>query len=200
MEKLRKIVVFGGSFNPPGIHHRQIAEHLIMVFDLVLIVPCGPRPDKKSVDSSLLYHHKEMSKLTFNLPKIKFDFFDLDNSIYTPTYLLDYRYKEIYPEARIWHAVGTDLVIGGSEKKSEIHRIWDKGDEIWENLNFVIIDRPDWKLRLDDMPSNSFLLDLSYEIKGAGTKIRKHVFENKPINDLVSPDVDNYIKEKNLYM
>ena len=42
----QRIAVFGGSFNPPGKHHRLIAELLAKDFDKVLVVPCGPRPDK----------------------------------------------------------------------------------------------------------------------------------------------------------
>ena len=45
----RRIALFGGSFNPPGTHHREIAEMLARHFDEVRIVPCGPRPDKPLV-------------------------------------------------------------------------------------------------------------------------------------------------------
>ncbi|MCE9519467.1 MAG: hypothetical protein K8R87_07945 [Verrucomicrobia bacterium] len=45
----RRIALFGGSFNPPGLHHRRIAEILAARFDEVRVVPCGPRPDKPGV-------------------------------------------------------------------------------------------------------------------------------------------------------
>ena len=34
----RTIAVFGGSFNPPGVHHRQIATLLAQSFDEVVVV------------------------------------------------------------------------------------------------------------------------------------------------------------------
>ena len=42
----KRIAVFGGTFNPPGLHHRAIAIELSKHFDEVVIVPCGPRDDK----------------------------------------------------------------------------------------------------------------------------------------------------------
>ena len=43
---MKKIGIFGGSFNPPGKHHRDIVEKLSDFFDEIIIVPCGGRPDK----------------------------------------------------------------------------------------------------------------------------------------------------------
>lgn len=32
----RRIAVFGGSFNPPGVHHRRVVELLARRFDAVM--------------------------------------------------------------------------------------------------------------------------------------------------------------------
>jgi nicotinic acid mononucleotide adenylyltransferase len=44
----KRIVIFGGSFNPPGLHHRKLAMALAERFDQVIILPCGSRPDKET--------------------------------------------------------------------------------------------------------------------------------------------------------
>lgn len=192
MDKTRKLIVLGGSFNPPGIHHRQVVENLSMISDMVLIVPCGPRPDKESVDGSLIEHRRQMVWLNFaDLNKVQFDFYDLDNRVYTPTYLLQERYQEQYPDYRIWHAVGSELI-------PDIHT-WDEGEKIWNELNFVVMYRPGWDFKKSYMPPSSYLLVLD-DIFGSGSKVRDYLAKDKPIDDLVTPSVCDYIKKNRLYV
>lgn len=198
-EKKRKIVIFGGSFNPAAKHHRQIAERLTELFDLVMIVPCGPRSDKVSVDGSLLNHRQEMVRLNFSdLPKIQFDFYDLEHGVYTPTYLLHQKYQAQFPDAQIWYAVGGDIIIGGGKKQSEIHRVWHQGEKVWQELNFFIIFRPGYNIHPEDMPPFSELLVIE-DIVGTGSMIRHFISEGKPVNNLVLPEVLKYIKQNRLY-
>ena len=57
------IAVFGGSFDPPGLHHRRIVEEVRKHFDSVVVVPCGPRPDKQ-LDIEPI-HRAALADLTF---------------------------------------------------------------------------------------------------------------------------------------
>ncbi len=214
-KKAKRVVVFGGSFNPPGKHHWRIAKELARQFDLVIVVPCGPRTDKPSANVIGLKHKKEMTKLAFaslaarfaesrresrrtDLPKIQFDFFDLDNNIYTPTYLLQKRYEAKFPNSEIWHFVGSDIIIGGRDEKSEIHRVWNHGNEIWKKLNFVIGLRPDYKVYQEDLPPKARTIEMK-NAGGSGTEIRRRIAQNKPIDKLVTPEVKNYIIKHALY-
>ena len=45
---MKRIAIFGGSFDPPTISHMQVASETINLlgFDEVRLVPCGARPDK----------------------------------------------------------------------------------------------------------------------------------------------------------
>ena len=73
-----KIAAFGGSFNPPGLHHRAIAEALARQFDRVDVIPCGPRPDKATVDDVDPAHRAAMAHLMFQgIPNVRVDESDL---------------------------------------------------------------------------------------------------------------------------
>ncbi len=46
------VALFGGSLNPPTVQHRAIVEALARQFDSVVIVPCGPRAEKRTNDGT----------------------------------------------------------------------------------------------------------------------------------------------------
>lgn len=194
-----QIAIYGGSFNPPGNNHRQIVERLAGQFDKVIIVPCGHRKDKASVGDVDLIHRKNLVRLAFSgIDKVEFDFFDLDKQIFTPTHLLDERYKKSFPDAQIWHVVGGDIIAGGRDKNSQIHRVWQRAEEVWQNLNFLVVIRPGYETKNNDLPPFSRVVEIE-GIFGSGTMVRQAVREGKPIGHLVCPEVEKHIKENNLY-
>ncbi|HSJ03477.1 MAG: nicotinate (nicotinamide) nucleotide adenylyltransferase, partial [Verrucomicrobium sp.] len=72
----RRIALFGGSFNPPGLHHRRIALLLAESFDEVRVIPCGPRPDKPEVGSVPSVFRAALCDLTFgDMPGVAVDLF-----------------------------------------------------------------------------------------------------------------------------
>lgn len=196
---MKKIIVFGGSFNPPCKHHIKIAKRLTQNFDLVIIIPCGPRSDKLSANAISAEHRGEMSRLAFkNIPKAKLDLFDVKNELYTPAYLLQEKYQKEFPKAKIWHFIGSDIIVGGADEKSEIHRTWKKGKEIWKNLNFLINERPGYIINPEDLPPKSELSGLK-NIRGSATEVRNHIKRKRPVNNLVTPEIIGYIQKHNLY-
>lgn len=195
----KRIAIYGGSFNPPGKHHRQIAEELAKKFDSVIVVPCGRREDKASVNSVKLSHRKEMTKLAFSgIEKVEIDFYDLDSGVYTPTYFLDKMFREKFPDAQIWHVVGEDLTAGGEGRNSEIHRVWHRGDYIWQDLNFAVVVRPGYGASDKDLPPSSEVVRIE-GIYGSGTMIRARIENDESINDLVDPEIESYIIKNCLY-
>ncbi len=198
--KLRKrIVLFGGSFNPPHIPHEKIAGDLAERYDLVYVIPCGYRKDKLTTNTILPEHRMEMVKLAFkNIPKVKLDLYDLENDVFTPNYLLQKRYEELYPDVEIWHLIGEDIIAGRCRNESEIQKGWDNGSEIWNKLNFLVIIRPGYEARAEDLPPNSETIEIKGMI-GSGTMIRDRIRKGKSIEGLVDPKVIEYIKKNNLY-
>jgi len=196
-----RIAVYGGSFNPPALHHRQIVMQLLEWFDQVIVVPCGIRDEKDSLKGMPLIHRKEMVSLNFSdLPRVSSDTYDLDNEIFTPAYALDERYKQLYTGKEVWHFVGGDLVAGGRDGNSEIQLSWRRGEEIWRTMNFVVIVRPGFNLAPEDLPSSCEAIE-GEELLGSSTLVRDLIKQGRvqDAKSLLRPEVCDYIEKFGLY-
>lgn len=195
-----RIAIFGGSFNPAGKHHQEIVARLAEEFDKVIVVVCGSsRSDKNSVKAISNKNRAAIASIAFGgIKSVELDFHDPEHDTYTPTYQLEERYATKYPEAEIWHVVGTDLVCGGRDKNSQIQKSWQRGQEIWESLKFYIIARPGYELSPGDIPPVSKVCEIQ-KIFGSGTMIRKMIKNHEDTSSLVSEDVLSYIQDNHLY-
>ncbi|MFH0892402.1 MAG: NAD(+)/NADH kinase [Candidatus Falkowbacteria bacterium] len=192
----RKVALFGGSFNPLGTHHINIIKELLPNFDEIVVVLCGPRPDKATTNDIEPAHRAAMADLALKgLPeKVRVDHADLSNNVFTRTHELE---KKFSVRGEVWHVVGFDLVQGGSEGRSAIQREWERGEELWEKSNFVVVKRSGYEWNEADLPPRHMVI--SPDHSGSSTEIRNRVFNHKPVEDLVTPEVAAYIKRYNLY-
>lgn len=194
-----RVVIFGFSANPPGNHHLAIVQELLETFRRVIVMPRGTDSNKPSTAITTPAQRKEMVKLVFsNLPNTEIDFFDLDQKNFTPTWMIDQKYKTRFPDLEIWHVVGGDLIKGGASGNSEIQEKWRKGKEIWENLNWAVIDHLNHPINLNNLPPHNMLIEID-KLNGRSTIIRNKVATNQPIGDLVSPEIEEYITKNGLY-
>lgn len=194
-----KIVLFGGAFNPPGIHHREVARAArdTNLFDEVRVMVCGPRPDKPTTNDTDPVHRAVMADLTFrSLGKtVQVDLSDLELNTFTRTHELNNRYLRDGHE--VWHLVGTDLIAGGKDGVSLIHRVWAHGPELWRQLNFVVAIREGTPYNRADFPPNHVLLHVGRS--GSSEEIRRLASNHQSLEGLVVPAVAEYIERNNLY-
>jgi NAD+ kinase len=189
------IAVYGASFNPPGIHHREVVERLAERFDRVIVVPCGPRPDKPQTNDIDPIHRAAMVDLNFHdLAKVRVDLFDLEAGAFTRTLELDRKFR---PEGRVWHVVGDDLVRGGARQESMIHRCWQHGHDLWHEAGFAVYRRPGAELDPADLPPRSRTFDIEHP--GSSPKARHRIYLREPVDDLILPRVSRYIHRHKLY-
>jgi nicotinate (nicotinamide) nucleotide adenylyltransferase len=192
---MRLIALFGGSFNPPGRHHRAIAARLAEEFDEVVVIPCGPRPDKPTTTDVPPIHRAVMADLNFRrLPKVRVDLFDLEQSTFTRTVDLEHLYRD---GGEVWHVVGSDLVQGGGKGQSQIQQEWARGQDVWQSLRFVVVQRPGAPLAKSDLPPHSRLIEIAQ--LGAASEIRAQVFHRQEVDTLLEPEVAHYIERHGLY-
>ncbi len=187
--------IFGGSFNPPGLHHILIVKELVKHFNHVIVLPCGPRPDKPSTNSITTEHRLELCKIAFSsIPGIQLDLSDLSLHTYTPTYVLLEKHSQL---GEIWIVIGSDLILGGKENNSEIQRSWFKGKQLWSEAKFFILNREGSNFDKLDLPPNHRVLNLS--IKHSSKEIRDAITNHHHLTDLVPQEIASYIKKNNLY-
>lgn len=190
-----KIALFGGNFNPPGIHHRIIAEELASHFDEVIVIPCGPRPDKPTTNDVDPIYRATMVDMTFRrLDRVTVELFDLEQEHFTRTDKLDQIFSE---RGEVWHIVGTDLISGGRRGSSVIQKQWLKGEELWHRLNFAVVVRPGFDFHNEDLPPHSQLFEV--QTPGASYHIREKAFRREQVDGLVTEEVARYIDRYRLY-
>lgn len=192
---VKRVAVFGGSFNPPGVHHRAIAQMLSEKFDEVLIVPCGPRPDKQTVNDMSPIYRAAMADMAFrDLDNVHVELFDLEQASFTRTHELQTRFAD---RGELWHVVGADLIKGGAQGRSRIHDIWHKGAQLWDTLNFAVVTRDGVPIEDGDLPRKHCLLGVNSS--GSSTEIRERLFKRQPFKSLVTEEVATYIERYGLY-
>lgn len=191
---MKKIAIFGGSFNPPGVHHREIARHLGREFDEVRVVPCGPRPDKDGVEDVEPVHRATLVDLAFRgLPNVRVEHFDLEKSTFTTTHELA---KVLGSEGEIWFVIGTDLLGTEEQGSSPIRTQWYRGEELWKSCRFAIVTRAGGN-GVAELPPRHAIYDL--QLEGSSSEIRERLFKGHCVDELLVPEVRSYIRRHGLY-
>lgn len=192
---MKRIAIFGGSFNPPGIHHINIVKKLSHYFDEVVVVPCGARPDKPEVELIASRHRANMARMAFgNLSKMRIDFLDLKKNIFRRTHELEDCYKN---DGELWHVVGGDIIARGREGQSIIHRVWEKGPEMWKKLRFAVFPREGIQFSIADLPPKNEIYYL--ERHGSSSQIREKIMRHEPVAGLLDFKMEKYIFKNKLY-
>ena len=122
MEKEKKIVVFGGSFNPPLDSHFSLAQQIVTEYeevDKVVFVPVNSSYTKEGLIENK--HRYAMLKLVCDKNP---DFVLSDEEIQskTPCYTIETleKIQTQYPEHTIWFTIGSDnLKLLSTWKKAE---------------------------------------------------------------------------------
>lgn len=203
----KRIAVYGGSFNPPA-HHRAVVERVMQRtcrphIDEMVVVPCGPRPDKAKNDDTEPVHRAAMCDMAFRgLRNVRIDLFDLENGVFSRQLQLQERYAA--DGAEVWHVVGADLVKGGATGTSDIQKKWTRGAVVWQTLNFIVVRRKGYDLSDADLPPHCEVVGVQGEdgedrISGSSSEIRLAIYDGKPHKHLLLPEVHDYIKRYNLY-
>lgn len=196
---MSEIILFGGSFDPPGLHHQKICNDLRETFPetRIIIVPCGYREDKnnKRVNSVHRINLAKLMHVNLRAFNIELDLFDLENDCFTPTCELNKKYSK---EGEVWHSIGVDIIAGGVNGNSEIQNVWEGGQKDFDELRYVIFSRPGVNWNFNDLPPHTKFFEK--DIPFSSTEIRKQIAKgNDDFIDSVPIIIWWYIKQHNLY-
>ena len=78
-----------------------------------------------------------------------------------------------------------------NDNKSVIELLWEKGENIWKNDNFIIIPRENFEI--NHLPIHCILIP--NKIPGSSTNIKNNISNS---NDLL-PEVKKYILDNKIY-
>ncbi len=197
MEK-KRIGLFGGTFNPIHCGHVKAAESVqnMFSFDRILFIPSYLPPHKESVDVASAAHRLKMVELAL----ASFDRFfpssvEIDARGTSYSILTLNKIKEMFPQTEVFFLLGIDAFL-------EIET-WKDYEDVLEQCSFVVMSRPGFRLsEAKDILTEKYkiyLLSIN-TLDISSSEVRERIRKNQPIEGLVPENVENYIKEKRLYL
>ncbi len=197
-KKIKKIVIYGGAFNPPHIGHAVVIETVIRLFpcDEIWLMPTAHRKDKTiSTDGT---HRTEMLKVMidelFPSPKIpvRLSRLELDRPRQTTTYDTALELKEKYPDSQFYFVIGSDIA-------GDIKTKWVNGEALVKVAPFIIFKRSS-DMKDDTWPQDAVILEKdSVHLDFSSTFIRGLLKKDYSGVPYLSPAVAQYIQTHKLY-
>jgi nicotinate-nucleotide adenylyltransferase len=193
---MKRIGIFGGTFNPPHIAHSIVAESVRaqLLLDKIIFIPSGNPPLKESIPAE---DRLAMANLAFG-DDINFEISDIEvrdisQKSYTVNTLCMLNEKFKSERTKLFLIIGADNLL-------DLTR-WKDPEKLFELSEVIVINRPNYepgnsesvfaeKVKFVDVP----YLDIS------SSMIREYVRIGRPVKYLVTKEVEEYIEENNLYI
>lgn len=196
-----RIVIFGGTFNPPTRAHLDIATEALYYLDAekVLFVPVSDLYKKDDVEIS--YHRVNMLNLAIgNFRRLEIDFTEVDAVKLTYTYETVEKIKSQYQDKELFLLIGADNL--------EDFKNWKNQRSIIENCSLLVVNRNNSSID-EIIESNEILTEFKdkiieapiEEIEISSTEVRNRIAsgELEGLENLVDKEVIDYIIENKLY-
>ena len=196
-----RIVIFGGTFNPPTRAHLDIATEALYYLDAekVLFVPVSDLYKKDDVEIS--YHRVNMLNLAIgNFRRLEIDFTEVDSVKLTYTYETVEKIKTRYQDKELFLLIGADNL--------EDFKNWKNQRSIMENCSLLVVNRNNSSID-EIIESNEILTEFKdkiieapiEEIGISSTEVRNRIAsgELEGLENLVDKEVIEYMVENKLY-
>lgn len=198
-----RIAIYGGSFDPPHIGHRRLAENLSahICVEKTLIIPAHTSPFKSGCnvsDSDRL----NMCRLAFKDERFEVSEVELLRGGKSYTFDTVKEIKLLYPESELFLFMGDDMFLSLGR--------WYKSRELLALVKPVAACRTNDRREFDKMreyAENALKLSeggyfLSYEkpFEISSTEIREKIKNGESAEGYLDKAVYDYIKERKLYL
>lgn len=197
---MKKIALFGGSFNPIHLGHINNAKKILESFELekLLFIPNANAPHKSKLELDFK-HRVALIKLALR-DKMDIALIEQDDSVVHYTIDTLKAMEKIYSDYQLYFIMGTDSFIN--------LKSWHKYQEIL-NYKIIVLSRPGFNENAIDSINcknviffNSLNLNISSSLIREQLKLYYQSFDEKylkPIRAYLDPKVLEYILEHNLY-
>jgi nicotinate-nucleotide adenylyltransferase len=194
----KKVGIFCGSFNPIHNGHVALADYIARNSDLdeVWLVVSPLNPLKRTIADTLAPNEQRLDMVRLALRSCERLFAsDIEFSLPLPNYTINTlnALKSKYPETDFSLIIGADNLA--------LFERWKDSDVIMSNFDMLVYPRPgvDLDSLMQKYPKvrvleNAPLHDIS------STEIRRRISSGESVSELVNPEVEEYIKDKKLYL
>ncbi len=201
--KIRKIGIFGGSFDPVHLGHTGLAEDAMKQAGLekVVFIPARLQPFKLDKKLTSGEDRAEMLKLAAgNTDGFEISTYELDEEGISYTYLTMRAMQDKYGEgAKLYFITGTDAFLKIDQ--------WKNAEELLKRYAYVIGTRPGYKQeelkicieKIREAYGTEIINIDNVQIDVSSTEIRDILKQGESAEGLISEEVERYIKENGLY-
>lgn len=201
------IAIFGGAFNPVHNGHVHLIRELtrinntIVPFDKIILIPTANPPHKSSSGLISGEHRINMLNLAFSdYDNVEISTIEFESKEKSYTYHTIKKLKKQYPNDDLTLLIGSDQLFNFDK--------WYKYDKILELADVQAITREERQRQaVADFQNSNKDNDLSKisvlvakPVVVSSTEIREKVKNGEDISDLVPAEVEQYIKDNNLYV
>lgn len=203
---MRKIGIFGGTFDPVHMGHLILAEQCREQgkLDQVWFLPSASPPHKQGQSITRFEQRVEMLALALaGNPAFRIE--EIESHREGPSYTADTlaELKQHNPDTELWLLLGTDSLLDLPQ--------WYQPERILQQAGLLVMHRPEYHSPSEEELGQAFhflpkdapiplqwvlsppLIDI------ASSDLRKRVSEGRSIRYLVPAAVECYIREKQLY-
>ncbi|MGN7476720.1 nicotinate-nucleotide adenylyltransferase [Solibacillus silvestris] len=188
---MKKVGLFGGTFNPPHIGHLIMANEVYAALDLaeVRFMPNAKPPHKDISASATNLQRLLMVELAIaDIPYFKAETFEIERGGVSYTFDTMQAMREREPNTEFYFIIGGDMI-------DTLHT-WHRIDELMELVTFVGVKRPGTEA---ESPYNVQMVEAP-EINLSSTFIRDRLQQKKaPLHFLLPSAVEHYIRKEGLY-
>ncbi len=194
---MKKIGLFGGTFDPVHNGHLIISEYLWDLLELeeIWFIPAKKHPLKNNMGITPTAHRLEMLKLAVaDNPHLKISEVETKRAgvSYTIDTLIELENRMGGNPVRFYFFIGMDNV-------NDLHR-WKSPDRILEKSQVVAFGRPGFEPRKE---AEKYLARIKFVhvplLEISSTLIRKRISEGRSVRYLIPESVERYIHDKQLY-
>lgn len=213
---MRKIGIFGGSFNPPHVGHINAVTTVQkkLGLDLVHIIPAAQNPLKHPIEGATPEHRLEMVRLAFSSYGDKFIVDDREIKRGGKSYTVD-TVKEL---AKLYPKDSLNLIIGYDA--FEEFGSWKDVPKILELANLIVVSRPggefpeskdglpvflrpyiqNFEFNIVELSTDKNIQFVSLkDIEISAADLRKKIRANRNVEKFIPLSVESYIKEHHIY-
>ena len=197
-----RIGIFGGTFNPPHLGHKRLAETMLKSasLDKIIIMPTYTPPHKKGSDLASEKDRLNMCRLLFK--ESHYQVSDLEIIRGGKSYTVDTvrELKKLYPDDELFLIIGSDMFLSFDR--------WYKFEEILENVTLCVATREN-DISAEDLVSfakeklklgaDDIIISSVDAFVCSSTQVRNLIKEESDTEGILEKSVKGYIDMRKLY-
>lgn len=196
---MEKVIIYGGTFDPVTSEHINIIKELAKIDGVkkVIVVPNYQPPHKLNASTPAFYRKEALAIAVSGVDNVEISDFEINQKKAVYSFVTVEHFKSLYPEDRLYFAMGTDMLAEFS--------LWKNPERILALADVILVEREGGG---DNAKAISYfeksygkkVYQISYKGKNVSSQeVRLRLYLSLDAGEMLTDEVKEYIKTKNLY-